>query len=188
MPRARISHASFIAGAESPLLPFLAPRAFAESPVLRRSGRHNGKSNGAQKEEETVGGDTSSLRTTHTAFSNTRHAWRNPQCPPLRHASEGPASALLHTAIPRSTRPPSALDLCYANISAFARQHIRSYSSASNAPRKVGSRRRGHVPSTDKTAVVDTKPHILRRQGPKLTENDSPTTSSTSPVVPRQTC
>lgn len=116
-----------------------------------------------------VGGvTTSSLRATHTSLSTATLFCRQEQHTPIQHASRGPASALLQTATPRIARLPTAAELCYSNISAFARQHIRSFRTNNALPREVGSRRRDQVASTRKTDVVDRKEHVLYQHGLKL--------------------
>jgi hypothetical protein len=103
MPRVRVPNASFIASADFPVLPFLAPRVFAESPILRRSDRNDGKRYGAQKEEETAGRDERGMRDAFTASATGCRIWKDSQCSLQRHASASSASIMLHTARPRCT-------------------------------------------------------------------------------------
>jgi pentatricopeptide repeat protein len=170
MPRVRVPNASFIASADFPVLPFLAPRVFAESPILRRSDRNDGKRYGAQKEEETAGRDERGMRDAFTASATGCRIWKDSQCSLQRHASASSASIMLHTARPRCTaldaRSPTAVEHCYSNISAFARQHVRSYRTAGIVSGKVASRRR-QPPQESNPVRTENRASILTQRGRK---------------------
>lgn len=100
MPRARIPSACLTASAESLILPWLAPRAFAESPVLGRRERRDGSSNAPRKEQ-------------------TQH--NDGRVIAQRRQPSSPNGA--------SCRTPTrcSLDLRYADIASFTRRCTRSY-------------------------------------------------------------
>jgi hypothetical protein len=135
MPRARIPNASLIASADALILPWLAPRAFADSPALRRRQRHNGKTNAAQKERAPIGDGHGSIRDGHCAPKN--------DSPPRQSTTR--AAELLQSSRRVSTRTlaSSSLDLRYADIASFAHQRARGYAtsaqSSSQAPTKERS-------------------------------------------------
>ncbi|KAF2847940.1 hypothetical protein T440DRAFT_470532 [Plenodomus tracheiphilus IPT5] len=110
MPRVRLPHASIFAGAEFPILPFLAPRVFTESPAPRRGPQHAG-SNGIytkeEKEAETPGIRSQQAERTTAARSRNRSRLNSPR------ASSGPC---------RVRR-------LYADIFSITRQQARSYAS-----------------------------------------------------------
>ncbi|KAF3034010.1 hypothetical protein E8E11_003565 [Didymella keratinophila] len=103
MPRARVPSACLTASADTLILPWLAPRAFAESPVLGRRERRDGYSNLSRKEQ--------------TQYSDGRVIAQRRQT----SSSNG-----------ASCRTPTrcSLDLRYADIASFARRHTRTYATA----------------------------------------------------------
>jgi pentatricopeptide repeat protein len=103
MPRARVPSARLTAGADTLILPWLAPRAFAESPVLRRRERRDGSSN-SPREEQTQHSDGWVIAQRRQASSSNGASCRTP------------------------TR--CSLDLRYADIASFARRHTRTYATA----------------------------------------------------------
>ncbi|KAH6639622.1 hypothetical protein C7974DRAFT_283195, partial [Boeremia exigua] len=108
MPRARFPSASLIASADGLLLPWLAPRAFAESAGPPR--RH-----GAPQK------DARALRRGPVAGA---HAAGLPHRPRLGPAQSGACLA------PTRTRPA---DLRYLDIASFAHHHARAYATDSQA-------------------------------------------------------
>jgi pentatricopeptide repeat protein len=131
MPRARVPYASFIASAEYPVLPFLAPRVFAESLIASRRHRPHGNNTRDQKEEAKTIGGRDGLRAVGIGFANKREPGGNATCfSPQRNVSNT-AGGLLQTPRPQwkstGTHVQSTVELCYAGISTFARQQIRSY-------------------------------------------------------------
>ncbi|KAF1926024.1 uncharacterized protein M421DRAFT_423029 [Didymella exigua CBS 183.55] len=118
MPRARLSSASLTAGADALLLPWLAPRAFAEPPVSRTRERRDGGSNPAQKEQaQHSRGPT--MRNTPVSLSHRQ--------PFSSTARRSPSSS--NGASCRAT-PRCSLDRRYADIASFARRHARTYATA----------------------------------------------------------
>ncbi|KAH7085162.1 hypothetical protein BKA63DRAFT_499100 [Paraphoma chrysanthemicola] len=159
MPRARIRNASFIAGAESPLLPLLAPRVFAESPILRKCRRHDEERCTTQEKKEEEFGDASAMRP--TSFETI--PWRSTSCTRVRHQCVGSAHGLLLTSTLRSrsleslrAQHPAASR--YADISSFAREHLRERSSVAASPRRAASRAR--------EPTKRTRPSVLNQRGP----------------------
>ncbi|KAF1939780.1 hypothetical protein EJ02DRAFT_247085 [Clathrospora elynae] len=96
MPRVRLPNARLVASADLPLLPFLAPRVFAESPIPKRSIVQNGKSDGAQKEKETVAACIGGSRTTRPPSIN--HLYVDISSVARRHARP---YATFASAVPR---------------------------------------------------------------------------------------
>ncbi|KAJ4378208.1 hypothetical protein N0V86_005908 [Didymella sp. IMI 355093] len=118
MPRARVPSACLTAGADTLILPWLAPRAFAESLVTRRRERRDGKSKSARKEE---------VQHRHgqiITFSDATFLPCRSQAPPTY---EQHRQASLSTGASCRTPTRSSLDLRYADISSFARRHTRGY-------------------------------------------------------------
>jgi pentatricopeptide repeat protein len=142
MPRTRIP----IASAELPILPFLAPRVFADSPISRSHDRH-GKPRRIQQEKEELDRNRERLRAGHIE-STTNHASRGKTtCPRPPHNGQNAAGGLLKAAraqwrLSASTMIPNAADIRYTDIFAFARRFIRSYRT-DGFPRKVTSRTPG---------------------------------------------
>ncbi|KAH7094808.1 hypothetical protein FB567DRAFT_13844 [Paraphoma chrysanthemicola] len=159
MPRARIRNARFIASAESPLLPFLAPRVFAESPIQHKCRRHGEERCTSQAKEEGKCGTASAMRP--KSFETT--PWRNTFCTRARHQNVGSAHGLLLTNTLRS-RPFKTLRAQhpaasrYADISSFAREHLRERPSVSASPRRAASRAR--------EPTRRTRPSVLNQRGP----------------------
>jgi pentatricopeptide repeat protein len=103
MPRARVPSACLTAGAETLILPWLAPRALAEPPVLRRRERRDGSSNALRKQQiQDIDGRIIAQR-------------RQPS------SSNG-----------ASCRTPTrcSLGLRYADIASFAHRYTRTYATA----------------------------------------------------------
>jgi pentatricopeptide repeat protein len=132
MPQARVPHASFIASAESLILPFLAPRAFAESPIARRNRRPHGNNTREEKEEAKTKKRNDELRPVRIGSASKEEYWINATCIGSQRNGSDTAGGLLHTPRPRwkpagSTQAQSPVGLRYADISTFTRQHTRSY-------------------------------------------------------------
>lgn len=119
MPRARIPDASLVASTDALILPWLAPRAFAESPVLRRRQQRNGRSNTAQN-DQAVFGHRSTISADDYGSS----------CPQWRPRTR--TSPLSHPASSRTRASPS-LDLRYADIASFAHRHARGYATSAQS-------------------------------------------------------
>jgi pentatricopeptide repeat protein len=139
MPRVRIPNASLIASADLSILPFLAPRVFAESPISRRS-REVGRHDGVQKEKEKTG-----TRVEESGEAQAR-AGVHDTCQKRATVSgqqKGFPAGLTRTASRwrGSTRPTFVNRLC-ADISAFASQHVRSYATTASTVRRVAGRTR----------------------------------------------
>ncbi|KAF2035338.1 hypothetical protein EK21DRAFT_53881 [Setomelanomma holmii] len=168
MPPARISNASFIASAEFPILPFLAPRIFAESPIRRRSDRYNEQRRGIQKEKEKEDNENVDLRAASELAS------RSTYCNSPRHRCQGPGTAggLLQMTAPPwkspvKTQASNPAAVLYAEISGFARTRLSTTPIAKASPRKVASRRRK---TPEKASEVGGGREIsgLRQQSPLL--------------------
>lgn len=138
MPRVRVPNASLIASADLPILPFLAPRVFAESPITRRSGPQNGRGDAAQKEKKKTSGCLQGPKRIESADET-----RGIQQKPGRWQKEW--------------NRPNLVNHLYADISTFARQHARSYATTTSGKRSAGaspSRRRVRPALTHRTASV----------------------------------
>lgn len=127
MPRARLSNASFIASGESPVLPFLAPRVFAESPIARRRSPQHGTSTRTQKEEAKSKSNDLWLNTDGNESTRTSLA----AAYTLR-GEETAAGGLLRKCHSRwkhtgETIHPDSVERRYADIFAFARCSVRGY-------------------------------------------------------------
>ncbi|KAF9693469.1 hypothetical protein EKO04_008119 [Ascochyta lentis] len=125
MPRARIPDASLVAGADALVLPWLAPRALAESPdfVSRRDGTCVQKGNSCGR----AVGDA--------RHGSSRSRWQ------LRTKTASSVGALCRAPTTASsvgglgtTPTRTALDLRYADIASFAHRHARSYTTAAESP------------------------------------------------------
>jgi pentatricopeptide repeat protein len=162
MPRARVPNASFIASAELPFLPFLAPRVFTESGLSRRTNRKHGKNEGTQKEKVDSHYEKPKLRGKHVGLS------LNAQCDrPLRQRTGNSAGGLLKTAQSRWTSSnskfaPTSAERCYADISSFARQFVRSYRTTRTSPRGEA------VNSNLADTLVAQRPSLLKQRGQQL--------------------
>lgn len=137
MPRVRVPHASFIASADLSILPFLAPRAFAQSPVPGRVRPHNARANAAEKEEQFPSRPSRQTRriTGIDGAQGVQPEAGSACCQPF--SQRKPDAGLLQTPTRRQKDlyRLSAVDCLYADISTFARQHARSYAtSVSNLP------------------------------------------------------
>ncbi|KAF2625404.1 hypothetical protein BU25DRAFT_346175 [Macroventuria anomochaeta] len=128
MPQARIPNASLTASADALILPWLAPRAFAESPVLRRCQRRDGRSTSAQKEQAAIAhGKT--VRATDDGNS-CRPSHRRPKASQLSQPSTFTGASCR---TPTRTRASAALALRYVDIASFAHQHARSYATSADS-------------------------------------------------------
>lgn len=166
MPRAPVSNASLFAGAEFPLLPFLAPRVFVESPVSTKFRRdHGGKSNG-QRKEQGRGKQQENLR-----------AQQEKSCARAGPGDGGHGLPIQSSSPSRLQRRPTQVGACsssphptsdinrrYIGISVFARQHLRPYSTSTTDDGAIAAQR---VKPIDKpgTAVRRlTNPRSSRRE------------------------
>ncbi|KAF1850043.1 uncharacterized protein K460DRAFT_244801, partial [Cucurbitaria berberidis CBS 394.84] len=175
MPRVSAPHASFIASADLPILPFLAPRVFAESLISRRSQSQHGKSGRAQEEEEkTAAYDKNIIESIPHRFEVRDSRWSYTLNSSLGPQHQGTAAGL---PLLGKTRPQCSygtngtqshrVQHIYADISFFARQHLRRFSTAEPSNRQVASgtrssqrRRRGIRPAHASS--------VLTQNGPKL--------------------
>ncbi|KAH8730260.1 hypothetical protein GQ44DRAFT_768651 [Phaeosphaeriaceae sp. PMI808] len=173
MPQARIPNASFIAGAELPILPFLAPRAFVESFLPSQSHEHHGRLCRTQKEKETADKEGHRLRSSSAgfAFKGTAGNLATPAQSPLipKDTTRG---RLLRTVRPpwissRSAHIPESVRLSYADIFTFGHQHLRSYSTTRPIARGVKSRQK-RGPEHSRAAVPARQPSVLNQRGHKL--------------------
>ncbi|KAF2737289.1 hypothetical protein EJ04DRAFT_510394 [Polyplosphaeria fusca] len=125
MPRVHIRHARCLADATSPLLPFLAPRAFADSFVTRPTSRWN-TAQTAKEKETRLQVDTHCVSRCNTAFQNATNS-RKPHISkaptPRSCLNNGPE--LVHRT-PAMTRNHSR----YSEIYAFAQSQVRSYTTS----------------------------------------------------------
>ena len=147
MPHARISNASLIASADALILPWLAPRAFAAAPALRRRERHNARSTSVQKEHvEVVRGEA--LATADEGSSRRQWQARTRTTQPSQPSS--PAVTLGKP--PTRTRAPTSLRLRYADIATFARQHTRSYTTSVDSNSQALHRQPQNTSATSEVA------------------------------------
>lgn len=174
MPRVRLPNASLIASADPPFLHFLAPRVFAEPPIVARSRRRNGKNDGAQEEKKTVATSQDVPRTTHSknGLQSSQRSYDARSC--LKKVQQSTAAGLLRTCpfpVMRSGAPktskPTSVDRIYADISSVARQHIRSYATAGPFVRRVGNETtltdRGKVLASRRSRALAVERKRLRR-------------------------
>ncbi|KAH6031246.1 hypothetical protein HBI82_047110 [Parastagonospora nodorum] len=169
MPRARVPNASFIASAELPLLPFLAPRVFTEPLLSRRSERPNGKSSRPQKEKAEVGKLNYGLKENDNRLPPKRGS--DTLCTSTQCGNGSTAGGLLGFVLSRpassnSTFSPASVERRYAEISSFARQFVRGYSSG-RATRGATSRGGTSIQKASDTAAAR-KASTLYRRGPRL--------------------
>jgi pentatricopeptide repeat protein len=127
MPRTRIPNVS----AESPILPFLAPRVFAESPISRSHDR-NGKSRRIQQEKDTLCRNELELRAGQTGSTTKDASWGNTTCTRPLHNGQNTAGGLLQQARIQwrpcsSTLKPNTFETRYSDVFLFTRQFIRNY-------------------------------------------------------------
>jgi pentatricopeptide repeat protein len=169
MPRARVPYASSLASAEFPVLPFLAPRVFAESPIARRNNRHHGNNSRTQKEEANTAGDNHDLKTVRAVPAIIGSLWGDATGAVSRRKDFDTAGGLLHTARLRwratgSMPVLSSVDLRYADIYTFAHQYTRSYRTVGVIPRWVVT---GGKPASQQAfnAAPVRKPSPLTRRG-----------------------
>ncbi|PSN63903.1 hypothetical protein BS50DRAFT_576527 [Corynespora cassiicola Philippines] len=138
MPRASVPNGRFLATADSPILPFLAPRVFAESPIQRKSPHRDGPVTQSKrrhqecKESQAV----DKIRCRNSACQN------GPSGSAMLGASHPSKTVHLHQASTlghsSSNRPYrkelklSPVDLRYLDISMFARQQSRCYATGTS--------------------------------------------------------
>jgi pentatricopeptide repeat protein len=173
MPRARVPNASLLASAEFPVLPFLAPRVFAESRAIRKSCGHNGIHVRPPKEKTENKQDNAGVKA--GSGEPGMKAWGASTCPSLRCKAQRPAGGLLQTAHSRwrptsNSYPATSIESRYADIASFTHRSIRGYrisrvSSGRQPPAKVSS-----VPSTHSHTTQQTTrdPSVLQKRGPWL--------------------
>ncbi|KAF1839265.1 hypothetical protein BDW02DRAFT_564251 [Decorospora gaudefroyi] len=153
MPRVRAPNACLIASVDAPVLPFLAPRVFAESPVRSRGRPDDGKNDGMQKEKE----KEKEKRTIPMKGPRPGNAQITCQISrPLfceQRRQDGFAAGLLPTSSQRwkDCDRSSFVNRLYIDISSFARQHARSYATTASADRSLernigASQRRSRKP------------------------------------------
>ncbi|KAF1921657.1 hypothetical protein BDU57DRAFT_510584 [Ampelomyces quisqualis] len=139
MPPVRVPNASFIASAELPILPFLAPRAFVESPITRRSNHHNVRPKSKQEHQMKSRDDLSGSNRVRKdpvikVPCSTTCASRRPQ-------DRSTAGGLLRSThrsreSAKTEFPATSVELRYAQIAAFAHQSTRSYRVRSSGSRE----------------------------------------------------
>ncbi|OAL48829.1 hypothetical protein IQ07DRAFT_655493 [Pyrenochaeta sp. DS3sAY3a] len=143
MPRVRVPNPALIARADCPVLPFLLPRVIAESRI------HRDVHHATEKETDTALAGHGTLAPT---LSRTK-----PHNNHSRHVS-GSAS---------HRKPPTTpVGLLYADISSFARQHIRAFSTATS-PKETNNRTK---PSQSKSH--ETRPTRSTPAPPKALEQE----------------
>jgi pentatricopeptide repeat protein len=182
MPRARVPNASFLASAESPVLPFLAPRVFTESSTSRRSHGHKGKVKRVQEEKRLRTGQTESI--TSTALRD------DTACTGSQHNGQNAAGGLLQAARPQwrhlgSCITPSGIETRYTEIFAFARRFVRSYRTGEANPRKVISRTQTELPEAS-AADLAREALILKRRGIRTVRATPRKVASKTRVGPRK--
>jgi pentatricopeptide repeat protein len=144
MPRVRIPNASLIASADFPILPFLAPRVFAESPVKRRS-RRDGRHDGVQKEKEKTAAGMEKLSNTQDEHGVQDTCQKRGTSYGEQRRPEGFTAGLLQaSASPRLT----SVNRLYADIYTLARQHVRSYATTAPTVRRIPGRIFRRVPGS----------------------------------------
>ncbi|KAF3007848.1 hypothetical protein E8E13_010773 [Curvularia kusanoi] len=124
MPRARVPGASHSASSDALILPWLAPRALAESPVVRRRHARGGKRNAFQDELQEIGRGGQLGTVEELSLCSQIHS--GPRASRLDHTSPFTGASCLRRAEPLTSRT-----LRYADIASSARRHARSY--ATNA-------------------------------------------------------
>ena len=174
MPRVRVPHASFNASADLPILPFLAPRVFAESPISRRNHSQHVKSDRVSAEEEKASACRNSIDSVTCKFEAQDSRWRYGPSSSLPRRHDGPAAGLR---LPHITRlqcnsgqngtQSRHIHHLYADISSFARQHARSYATDSSVIHRAANR----TPSSPRRSR-GTRPtrvaSVLAQHGPML--------------------
>jgi pentatricopeptide repeat protein len=164
MPRARVPNASLIASAESPLLPLLAPRVFAESPLPNSSYKRHGTAKRIQHERVDFCRDENKLRGGQTETTGTTTCTR-----PGHNGQNAGGGGLLQGARPRwrpsmTAMTPNGIEIRYAEIFAFSRRIVRSYSTDGATPRKVVTRTQTD-PQEASGADAAREALILKRRG-----------------------
>lgn len=124
MPRARVPSASITASSDALILPWLAPRALAESPVLRRRQRRGEHSDLAQKEKDDI--DLKNKIETPDAQCS-RPQWQSELA--TAQTSQPPRSNGASSRVPSRNHASAALKIRYADIASFARRQARGYTS-----------------------------------------------------------
>ncbi|KAF2635092.1 hypothetical protein P280DRAFT_474009 [Massarina eburnea CBS 473.64] len=132
MPRACVPNARFLAHADSPLLPFLAPRVFAEASFLRKT---DGERTQKEKETETErgGGRGGKIVGCAGRFEGRPQGWSGAFRPGFTQGhAQSPLSVtskeMLLSKPSGANVLRSAMDMRYADISSIARRQLRSYS------------------------------------------------------------
>ncbi|KAG9190669.1 hypothetical protein G6011_08757 [Alternaria panax] len=134
MPRFRVPNASLVASADLPILPFLAPRAFAESALSRRSSQHHRRSDATQEKEKKIAKYVEQGTRIHREDGL-------PEARPVAGTScrkqrtqDAFATGRPHTSghWRKGTDRSASVNCLYAEISAFTRQHARSYATTAS--------------------------------------------------------
>ncbi|EOA92309.1 hypothetical protein ACJQWK_03304 [Exserohilum turcicum] len=161
MPRVRVPNASFIASADLPILPFLAPRVFAESLIPGRNRPHNARGDAAQKEKQSPFGLSEASGRIGDAEKNhqLRHQSGSKCRQHLRQKDLAAGSLQTLGYWQKESNHPHPVNWLYSEISSFARQHARTYAtttpSHSNAPTKTGvGKRRLYRAVSNRTSSV----------------------------------
>ncbi|EMD97687.1 hypothetical protein COCC4DRAFT_201169 [Bipolaris maydis ATCC 48331] len=136
MPRVRVPNASFIASADLPVLLFLAPRAFAESPIPGSTRTHNQRGNAAQKEKQALFALPKCLRRIDGVGEAGKPQLKSDStcCQHLRQRKLDAGLLQMPTLWRRESHHQSPINFLYAEISTFARQHARAYATTASHP------------------------------------------------------
>ncbi|CAO2658851.1 Nn.00g065740.m01.CDS01 [Neocucurbitaria sp. VM-36] len=176
MPRVRLPHASFIASAESPLLPFLAPRLFAESPIPRKSQAPHGKRERVQEEVEKADTYKKRLNSASQSFGTQDSRRSHGSSSPLRQLQDERSAAGLHllqmtrpqNICAKKSTPSRPIDHLYADISSYARQHARAYTTAASPIRRVEARGRRLRPTRVSSVLAQRGPVLAAKRNKAL--------------------
>jgi hypothetical protein len=182
MPRVRVPNASFIASAELPVLPFLAPRAFVESSIARRNGRRNARPKINPKEQEN--GGECSFGSKRARTESVIKACAPTTCASGRYQDRSMAGGLLRSAhmsrdSARGAFPASSVELRYADIATFAHQFTRSYRVRRYDPREDAPR----PTRISRTRAAPSRIAISRQAAGPSQEGDTLGTQQQSPEV-----
>ncbi|USP76755.1 hypothetical protein yc1106_04029 [Curvularia clavata] len=136
MPRVRVPNASFVASADLPILPFLAPRAFVQSPIPGTNRLRNARVDAAQEENHIFVGSLRQQRKIVGA-DDAREAQsesRSTCCQQFSQRKKPDAGLLqTHSRGQRELLSVNTVNWLYADISTFARKHARSYATAASS-------------------------------------------------------
>ncbi|EUC34453.1 hypothetical protein COCCADRAFT_93463 [Bipolaris zeicola 26-R-13] len=134
MPRVRVPNASFIASADLPVLPFLAPRAFAESLILGSTRPHNQRGNAAQKEKQaSFGLPKCSRRIDGIGEAGEVQLKSDSTCGQhLRQRKLDAGLLQMPTLWWRESHHLSPIKFLHAEISTLTRQHARAYATTAS--------------------------------------------------------